>query len=122
MGVVRKPKKRSLYYGRRSYAGNFSALSTTVGVVLYRITIYPVASSEHLNCTRTRGKYMLHRAKPIAAVFTGISAVKNKPVKPDDFVFCGGLIWEQADGDVGRAGQHIGRKRKATASWIFAGW
>jgi hypothetical protein len=39
-GVVRKSKKHLHYYGSRSYAVCFSSLSTTVGVVLYRITIY----------------------------------------------------------------------------------
>jgi hypothetical protein len=39
-GVVRKTEKHLYYYGRRSYAVCFSTLSTTAGVVLYRITIY----------------------------------------------------------------------------------
>ncbi|RFC36297.1 MAG: hypothetical protein DID90_2727553893 [Candidatus Nitrotoga sp. LAW] len=45
--VVRKPEKHLHCYGRRSYADSFSSLSTTSGVVLYRITIYPFILIEY---------------------------------------------------------------------------
>lgn len=44
-GVAGKQANQSCCYGRRSYAGDFSGLSATGGVVLLRITIYLVAYS-----------------------------------------------------------------------------
>ena len=50
-GVVRKPEKHRHCYGRRRYADSFSSLSTTVGVVLYRITIYPLHLVGYVVCS-----------------------------------------------------------------------
>lgn len=43
-GVVMKAGKLAHYYGRRSYPLRFSRFAATAGVVLSRITIYPLAS------------------------------------------------------------------------------